>query len=147
MKRNEGPQGQNERKWRGKRWQCKKVVGGPLQEWPLRRETKFFVREIGKTGHFWQLIGGAPEAGHQKAKMQGNQGPKSQNARKWRPKRPKEKNQSPKQLNWKGRNAEETKITGNEGPEAKITGNEAQKAGNEGLQSQKERKGWPTRAK
>ena len=43
---------------------------------------KFFVREIGKTGHFCNLYGGAPQAGHQKAKMQGNQGPKGQNARK-----------------------------------------------------------------
>ena len=55
---------------------------------------KFFVWEIGKTDNFWQLVGkeGAhelaakrpicPEMNAHKAKMQGNEGPKGQNARK-----------------------------------------------------------------
>ena len=106
----------------------KKVVGGPLQDWPLRREIKFFVREIRKTCNFWQLIGGGPTSGPpksqnatksrpkrpkckemeaQKAKMQGNEGPKRQNERKSKPKRPKCKEMK----------AHNAKITGNEGPE------------------------------
>ena len=35
----------------------------------------FFVGEIGKTDHFWQLVGWGPEADPQRAKMQRNQGP------------------------------------------------------------------------
>ena len=43
---------------------------------------KFFVWEIGKKGHFWQLVGGGPEADPERAKMQGNEGPQGQNERK-----------------------------------------------------------------
>ena len=44
---------------------------------------KFFVWEIGKTDHFWQLVEGkTPEADPEKAKMKGNEGPQGQNERK-----------------------------------------------------------------
>ena len=43
---------------------------------------KFFVWEIRKTEHFWQLVGGTPEADPEKAKMKGNEGPQGQNERK-----------------------------------------------------------------
>ena len=44
---------------------------------------KFFVWEIGKTGYFWQLVGGGtPEADPQRGKMQGSQGPQGKNKRK-----------------------------------------------------------------
>ena len=64
---------------------------------------KFFIWDIGKTGRFWQLVGGAQkptpkrpkckemkaqkaknckEMKAHKAKMQGNEGPQGQNARK-----------------------------------------------------------------
>ena len=53
---------------------------------------KFFIWDIGKTGRFWQLLGGGPklattrpkckEMKAHKAKMQGNEGPQGQNARK-----------------------------------------------------------------
>ena len=43
---------------------------------------KFFVWDLGTTDRFWQLVGGGPEASHEKAKMQGNEGPKGHNERK-----------------------------------------------------------------
>ena len=47
---------------------------------------KFFVLKIGKTAHLWPKC---KEIKAQDAKMQGNQGPKCQSARKWRSKMPK----------------------------------------------------------
>ena len=43
---------------------------------------KFFVWDLGETDRFWQLVVGTPQASHQKAEMQGNEGPKGQNERK-----------------------------------------------------------------
>ena len=43
---------------------------------------KFFVWDLGKTDRFWQLLGGAPQASHQNAKMQEKEGPKGKNERK-----------------------------------------------------------------
>ena len=85
MKGNEGPKGEK------------------LENGAGPGAAKFFVWEIGKTGYFWQLVGGGGggtqkltpkdpkcnEIKAHKAKMQGNEGPQSQNKRKRRPKRPK----------------------------------------------------------
>ena len=79
---------------------------------------KFFVWEIVKTEHFWQLVGGGPqkltrkrpkykEMKAHKAKMGGNEGPQCQNERKWKPTRPK----------WKEMKALKAKMKGNEGPQ------------------------------
>ena len=102
MKGNEGPKGQK------------------LENGAGPGAAKFFVWEIGKTDHFWQLVGGAHELASKTAKMQGNQGPQGQNERKWRPTRPK----------WKEMKAHKAKMQGNQGP-----------------QGQNERKWRPTRPK
>ena len=73
----------------------------------------------------------------QKAKMQGNEGPKRQNKRKLKPKRPK----------YKEMKAHKPKMKGHEAQNAKMKGNEAQRAkiqGNEGPRSQNDRK-WRLR--
>ena len=93
MKGNEGSQGQNERKWRPTRpkWKDMKahkakmkgkegLKGQKLENGAGLGAAKFFVWEIGKTDHFWQLVGGG--------------GPRSwpgkgQNKRKWKPTKPK----------------------------------------------------------
>ena len=102
MKRNEDPKGQK------------------LENWAGPGAAKFFVWEIGKTDHFWQLVGGGnpsswpakqpkcKEIKAYKAKMKGNEGPQGQNARKSRLKAHKAKKKEMK--------AQKAKIKGNEGP-------------------------------
>ena len=71
-------------------------------------------------GDFATCGGGDPTAGPEKAKRKGNEDPKGQNERKWRPKR----------LKWKEMKAHKAKMKGNEGS-----------------QGQNERKWRPTRPK
>ena len=116
MKGNEGPKGQNERKWRPKRpkWKEKaKMKGneGPkgqkLQNAAGLGADKICLTFIRKRAVFVNLWGGphvAPQTNQkvrkwtperpkwkemkaQKAKLKGNEGPKGQNERKWRPKK------------------------------------------------------------
>ena len=124
-----------------------------------------FIWRMRKTERFWQLLGEAPGASPQKAKIKGNERPKGQNERKWRPnsqnerkwrlKRPKWKEKwRPKRPKWKEMNAQNAKMKGNKGPKGqnkrkwkhkrpKCKEMKAQKAkmkGNEDTKGQNERK-------
>ena len=104
IKGNEGPKGKNERKWRPKkrRWPFLEAIFG----WICLLEFTILERlgwQIWARG-FLKTKGKEMKA--QKAKMQGNEGPKGQNKRKWSPKRPK----------WKEMKAQKGKMKGNEGP-------------------------------
>ena len=102
MKGNEGPKGQNERKWRPKRpkWKemkakhCKMLPGLPL--------IKFVQIWLGN-GPFLTTCGKRPHVAAPISKKCRNEGPKGQNERKWKPKRPK----------WKEMKAQKTKMKGN----------------------------------
>ena len=81
MQGNEGPQGQNERTWRSK-------GGDPYRNAPLKGKRFVWPRKAGVCTSPRRLRFNL-RFGAQKAKMKGNEGPKGQNERKWRPKKPK----------------------------------------------------------
>ena len=128
MKGNESPKGKKEREWNPKRLKCKEMSPKrpKCKQWSSKRPkwrpkaANFWkgksAKFKGKIAIFGQILAGWPVGTAEKAKMKGNQFPKTK-MKEMKPQKAKKKgNQAPKEPKWKENKAQKAKMKGIEGP-------------------------------